>query len=188
MDKANPFGLYIYHKENGQKLVLKELLQLLRTTSPKKCASFAYIEGQTSLIPHLSLWENVQIQTSGQNWKEIMQSLPADILPLAKILRDPDKKGEEAEPWEKFTVSLIKGLLNASPNLLVDIDENLLPPLLLQNFKKILLTASTNKQIYLASGNTSLWLDSAHSLVSRKGYEFVIESFDQEQIKLHWAS
>ncbi len=188
MGENKTFGFYLYQKQGPHELVLKDMLQLLKVTCIQKSSSFAYIESQTSLIPHLSLWENIQIQTSGQNWKEFLKTLGPEVSGLAKILREPNKLAQEAEAWEKFTVSLIKGLINPAPSLLVDMNEELLSPLMIQHFKKILLNESSNKKIYLASANTSLWLDSAHSFVTRKGYEFSIEHLDVERVKKHWVA
>lgn len=188
MGEIKTFGFYLYQKQGPSELVLKDLLQLLKSTCVQRSSSFAYIESQTSLMPHLTLWENVQIQISNQDWKEFVSTLSPEAAQLAKILKEPHKLSKDAEPWEKFAISLIKGLMNSTPSLLVDINEELLSPLMIQNFKKILLNESSKKKIYLASANPSLWLDSAHSLVTRKGYEFSVENLDVEQVKKHWIA
>ncbi len=176
MDDEKMAGLYLFHKERKDQHVLKDLLQLLRTHAPAKTISFAYVEANTSLIPHLSLWENLQLEVGGSSWKEFCASLKPEWHSLVNLLSNSHVKTHEAQIWEKFTVSLLKALLTPSPNILIDMNEDLLPPLMIQNYKRIFLAVASSKQVYLASSNSSLWLDCAHSLVTRNGYEFVIEA------------
>lgn len=188
MDINHPFGLYLFHKERKDLHVLKELLQFLKTNCRGRAASFAYVEAQTSLIPNLSLWENLQMVVGCHNWMEFMQALSPQWQPLARLLRDTDRLASSAEVWEKFCISLLKGLHGPGNNLLVDMNEDLLSPLMVQNFKKTLISTAKDRHIYLATANTSLWLDCAHTLVTRKDYEFVSETLDHEKVKLHWVA
>lgn len=183
-----PYGLYLFKKENKSSVVLRELLQLLRTTTPTKGHSFSYIEAETSLHPNLSLWENLQLEIGPIHWNDFYRNLNSEWLPLANLLRRPDTLASEAQTWEKFLVSLLKGMMLTSQSLLIDMNEDLLSPLIIQNFKKTILEVTKEKTVYLASANTSLWLDCAHSVVGRNGYKFEIETFDSNQIKKHWAS
>jgi hypothetical protein len=188
MDQMKPWGIAIYKKDRRDQQVLKDLLQLLRSHSPSKAVSFAYIEAEASLLPNISLWENLQIATGGTSWREFSQSVADEWKPLIQLIRNPDQLTLESLPWEKFTISLLKGLLVTNQNLLIDINEELLPPLMIQNFKKIFLKATDSRQIFLASAQTAIWLDCAHSVVSRKSYEFIIEKLDADRIKRHWVA
>jgi ABC-type branched-subunit amino acid transport system ATPase component len=188
MDQMKSWGIAIYTKERKDQQVLKDLLQLLRSQSPSKSASFAYIQAEDSLLPTLSLWENLQIVTGGTTWREFSQSVDEEWKPLINLITNPDQLTQSSMPWEKFTISLLKGLLASNQNLLIDMNEELLPPLMIQNFKKIFLKATDSRQIYLASAQTAVWLDCAHSIVSRKSFEFIVEKLDIERIKLHWAA
>ena len=187
MNSTSPLGLYLLKKESTEQTVLKDLLQFLRTNAPGKGNSFSYIEANTSLHPHLSLWENLQLEVGATSWKEFQLGLNSDTLPLVKLIRDPMLLTSKAECWEKFLVSLIKGLMSPSQSLLIDMNEDLLSPFMIQQFKKCILEATKGKSVYLASGHSSLWIDCAHTLVGRKEYRFEIESLDVEILKLKWA-
>jgi hypothetical protein len=188
MDQMKSWGIAIYTKEKKDQQVLKDLLQLLRSQSPSKSVSFAYIEAEGSLLPNLSLWENLQIVTGGTTWREFSMSVSEEWRPLVQLIKNPDQLSTNSLPWEKFTISLLKGLLVSNQSLLIDMNEELLPPLMIQNFKKIFLKATDHRQIYLASAQTAVWLDCAHSVVSRKSYEFIVEKLDADRIKRHWVA
>jgi hypothetical protein len=188
MDQMKSWGIAIYTKEKKDQQVLKDLLQLLRSQSASKSVSFAYIEAEGSLLPNLSLWENLQIVTGGTTWREFSMSVSDEWRPLVQLIRNPDQLSMNSLPWEKFTISLLKGLLVSNQSLLIDMNEELLPPLMIQNFKKIFLKATDHRQIYLASAQTAVWLDCANSVVSRKSYEFIVEKLDSERIKRHWVA
>lgn len=188
MDISKPIGLYLFKKETQDAKALKELLQFLRSSAPGKGHSFSYIEAETSLHPHLSLWENLQLETGFSSWKEFQQGLKPEWSSLVNLLHRPELKAAHSEVWEKFIVSLLKGLMTPTQNLLIDMQEDLLSPLLIQNFKKSILQATSEKSVYLATANSSLWLDCAHTLVDRKEYKFEIQSMDTARLKKHWAA
>lgn len=187
MTTTKPFGVYLYKKKSTEHIVLKELLQFVRTVSPSQSSSFSYIEASTSLHPHLSLWENLQLETGTNTWSEF-QHLNPECSALVNLLKEPSLKCKDAQNWERFLVSLIKGIISPSRNLIVDMNEELLSPFLIQHFKRSVLTSVQNKSIYLASANTSLWLDCAHSIVKKNEYKFEIETLDQDMIKKHWIA
>lgn len=187
MTIERPFGVYLFKKKSAEHTVLKELLQFLRTVTPSQSSSFSYIEASTSLHPNLSLWENFQLETGASNWKEFQQSLSPECAALVNLLKEPAVKCKDAEVWEKFLVSLVKGMIGPSRNLLIDMNEDKLSPFIIQHFKRSVLSSVQNKTVFIASANTSLWLDCAHSLVDRRDYEFQIENLSQE-IKKHWIA
>jgi ABC-type branched-subunit amino acid transport system ATPase component len=188
MDLVKPFGLQLYHKDRKDLQVLKDLLQLLKSHSKGKIVSFAYIEAQTSLIPTLTLWENLQLVTGGKSWKEFEATAIPDCAALFRLLKNPDTLAQSAEAWEKFCISLLKGILSPGKNLLVDMNEDLFSPLLVQNFKKTFLSLASERNIYLASATSGLWLDCAHSIVVKNQYEFCIEELNQDLLKRHWVA
>lgn len=187
MTVDRPFGVYLFKKKSPEQTVLKDLLQFVRTVSPSQSSSFSYIEASTSLHPQLSLWENFQLETGAASWKDFHQSLAPEYSALVNLLKEPALKCKDAQVWEKFLVSLVKGLIGPSKNLLLDMNEEMLSPFLIQHFKKSVLSTVQNKTVFIASANTSLWLDCAHSLVDRKEYEFQIESLSLD-IKKHWIA
>lgn len=187
MNSEKQFGLYLFKKESQDHKVLKDLLQFVRSHSPSKRHSFSYIEAETSLHPHLSLWENLQVETGSSNWKEFQQGLKPEWQSLVKLLKDPAGLSRDSETWERFLVSLLKGLVSPSHNLLIDMNEDLLSPFMIQQFKKSLLLATQEKNVFLASAHSSLWLDCAHSLVGRKEFKFEIEALNVENLRLKWA-
>lgn len=168
-------------------MVLKELLQFLRSSSSAKNKSFSYIEAKTSLHPHLTLWENLQLELGNTSWKEFQQGLKPEWSSIVKLLKDPMQLTVDAECWEKLLVSLLKGLAIPTQNLLIDMNEELLSPFMIQQFKKTILMATKEKTVYLASAEPSLWLDCAHTIVERNEYKFELEKLDSENIKLKWA-
>lgn len=188
MNQEKPFGLYLYRKESQDSKVLKDLLQFLRTEAPGRSISFSYIEAETSLHPNLSLWENLQIEIGPTNWKEFHSSLKPEWSPLINLLKDPSVPSQNAQIWERFVISLLKGLMTPTQNLLIDMNEDLLSPFLIQHFKRSVLEATKEKTVFLATANSSLWLDCAHTIVSRIEYKFALEKLDSENIKKNWAA
>jgi len=188
MNSVKPFGLYLYRKETQNSKVLKDLLQFMKTHSRMNSHSFSYIEAETSLHPQLSLWENIQVEMGPSTLKDFHQSLKPELSSLLNLIQKPELPAKEAAVWENFLISLVKGVLAPSHHLLIDLNEELLSPVLLQHFKKSILSVSDHKTVILASANSSLWLDCAHTIVSRKEFKFEIEKLDSENIKRHWAA
>lgn len=188
MNMVKPFGLILFKKQQQDHKVLKDMLQLLKSHTPGKVQSFSYVEARTSLHPELSLWENLQLEAHTSSWKEFQKSLKPDQIALTNLIKNPHQKARESQLWEQFIVSFLKGISGESQNLLIDMDETDLSPFIIAQFKKILLTSSNNKSIYLASANSSLWLDCAHTIVGRTEYRFEVETFDAESIKRHWVA
>lgn len=182
MRTANP-GLFLFHKSKGSDTNLKEMLQFLRSHAPGKSLQFAYVESETSLIPHLSLWENLHVVVGGSSWKEFALQLDPDWQPLVNLIRDSNVVASEASSWERLTVSLIKATLIKTQHILIDIDEDLHSPLNLMNLKKILMSLSHLKNVYVATANTSVWLDSCQGLVTREGYEFKVQQLTGAIVK-----
>lgn len=189
MDKSKRYGMCLYRKEKKDALVLKELLQFLRTKFPGRTSSFAYVEAGSSLLPGLSLWENLKLETGGSDWSDFRRDLKSEWTPLVYLLKRPEIFVNEAQDWEKFTISLLKGVLGPSRHILIDMNEDILSPFMIQVMKKACcLAAGEDKHITLASASSGLWLDCAHSMVSRKGYEFITEELNEEILKLHWTA
>lgn len=188
MNTGRSLGIYLFLKQHQNNMVLKDLLQFLKTTSPGKGHSFSYIEAKTSLHPNLSLWENLQLEIGPVNWKEFQHELRPEWSSLLNLIKEPTLLTQDAQVWERFLVSFLKGLLTPTQHLLIDMNEELLSPVLIQNLKKNVLEASKEKTVFLATANTSLWLDCAHTIVDRKDYKFEVRSLDAETIKKHWAA
>lgn len=188
MNLEKPFGLYLFKKPSEDNLALKDMLQFLKSSSPGKRHSFAYIEAETSLHPHLSLWENLQIETGPGSVTEYSLNLRPEQLALIRLIKDTDKKARDSEVWEKFIVSLIKGQINPSQNLLIDLKESILSPFMIQKMKQTIIEASQEKNVLVASAHSSVWLDCAHTMVERKNFAFESKSLDVQNLKKYWAS
>jgi hypothetical protein len=184
------FGFYLFpkaqpHAGESHAIVLKEMLQFLKSQHRGRNTAFTFVESESSLIPHLTLWENLHVVSGSSSWKEFSSQLEADWLPLVNLIQQPNCKACEAGPWERLTISLLKAAWTQTPHILVDMNEELHSPFNLMIFKKMLMNLAQQKNVYIASTNTSLWLDSIHSLVTREGYEFKIVELDQSLIKRH---
>ncbi len=188
MIRDKSIGLYLYKKQGLTQPALKDLLHFLKTIAPGQASSFSFVEGETSLHPQLSLWENLQLETGAGSLSDFQSTLSSEHRALVNLLQGHLVPCREAQAWERFLVSLLKGLISPSRNLLIDMNEELLSPHLIQSFKKNILLATTSKTVLLASSNTSLWLDCAHSLVDRKEYRFEVEPLDGEIIRKHWIA
>lgn len=188
MKDSELFGIYLFTKSKPEQLALKDLMQFVRTLSPGNGLSFSYIEATTSLHPHLSLWENLQIETGLTSWSDYLHTLKPEQSALVKLIKDPDKKCCDSDYWEQFLVSLLKGIHSPSKHLLIDMNEELLSPFMIQTFKRNIVKRSDKKTVYLASANTSLWLDCAHSIVNRHEYKFEIQDLNTEVLRKYWAA
>jgi len=188
MKKDLPSGLYLYRKNSHEHTALKEMLQFVKTVSPSSALSFSYVEAHDSLHPHLSLWENLQLVIAGvSSWKELYQGLIPEQQALLNLLKEPYKKVKDAEVWEKFIVSFLKAVLGPSKNILIDMNEELISPFLIEGLKKMVLSCMDTKRVYLASANMPVWLDCAHSIVKRIEYKFEVEPLDPVIIKTHFT-
>jgi hypothetical protein len=176
-------GFYLFQKSQGSSNALKEMLQFLRSDSPGRNLQFAYVEANTSLIPHLTLWENLHIVIGGSSWKEFASQLEADWQPLINLIKDPNILASAASSWDRLTVSLIKANLIKSQHLIVDINEDHYSPLNFLHFKKMLINLAHRKNILIATADTTLWIDASHSLIKKDGYEFVVEKLNLEKFK-----
>ncbi|HLW55888.1 MAG TPA: hypothetical protein VKY27_00800 [Bacteriovoracaceae bacterium] len=175
-------GINIYLKDNQSYSVLRDLMQIHKTQCPK--GPFAFIASD-SLLPNLSLWENLHIVTGGLNWQEVLSSAGREEQSLMRLIKNPNLPTSEAHNWEKFIISLLKGLKTRG-NLLIDMREEELNPMMVQLFKKIFVRVQRN--IIIASESASLWLDCSHRIYSKKDYEIHVEELNPELVKKHWAA
>lgn len=185
MINSDSTGFYLFQKSQGTDTALKEMLQFLRAVSPGKSLQFAYVEGETSLLPYLTLWENLHVAVGGSSWRDFISQLEVDWQPLVKLVKDPNQLASAATPWERLTISLIKATLIKSQHILVDINEDIYSPLNLLNFKKMLMIVAQQKKVYIATSNTTQWLDVSQGLIKRNGYEFEVEGLVTQKAKRH---
>ncbi len=164
-------------------MAFKDMLQFLRASAPGRSLQFAYVESETSLLPHLTLWENLHVSVGGASWKEFVQGLEVDWHPMVNLIRDPHVKAQDASCWEKLTVGLIKATVISSQNILIDMNEEHHSQLNLQNFKKMLKILSLRKNVFIASANPELWMDSSHSLITRNGFKFEVQDLTADAVK-----
>lgn len=189
MDTQNLTGIYIYERKTPTSSpVLKELLQLSKTVAAGKNSGFSFVHCTSSLIPNLSLWENLQLSVPHERWEEFVKDMHPALTALIPLMKEPYKKASEAEAWECFLISLMKGIHEETPSLLVDMQEEIFPAFIVKTVKTALVKASAKKSVYLSSVAPSLWLDCAHHLVRKDGYAFVFEKMDVELIRRYWAA
>lgn len=175
-------GISIFLKENPNHSVLRDLMQIHKTQCPR--GPFAFIASD-SLLPNLSLWENLKLATNGDTWSEILKSSGPEEQALMRLIKNPDTLSSEAQPWERFIISMIKGL-KSKGNLLIDMKEDELTPLMVNLLKKMFVRIE--RDIILASQITSLWLDCSQRIYSKKEFKILIEELDCELVSKHWAA
>lgn len=178
-----PAHFYLFSKANSDETSLKDMLQFLRSKAPGKTLQFAYVETNSSLIPHLSLWENLHVVLGGSSWKEFTAKLESEWSPLINLIQDPNLKASDASPWERLIVALLKGTLIQAQHILIDMNEDLHSPLNLSNFKKVLVHMAQQKNIMIATSQPAIWKDAATAVISRQGYEFIIEDLKAAPVK-----
>ncbi len=189
MDKQHYPGFYVVERHSpGSSPVLKELLQLSKTVAAGKISGFSFVHGNSSLIPGLTLWENLQLSAPHELWDDFVKDNNPLISSLIPLLKEPYKKASVSAPWECFLVSLMKGILDPTPQILVEMNEDSFPPFIIKTIKSTLMKSSHDKIVYLSSTTPSLWLDCAHHLVRKNGYAFEFQKMDRELLKRHWAA
>lgn len=182
-------GIYVYERSApSSSPVLKELLQLCKTVAGGKSSGFSYVHGSSSLIPNLSLWENLQLSCPHELWDDFVKDHHPALTSLIALVKEPYKKAAFATNWECFLISLMKGVLEPTPHLLVDMEEDMFPPFIVKTIKSAIMKSSVEKVVYLSSATTSMWLDCAHSLVKKNGYSFVFEEMNREELRRHWVA
>lgn len=175
-------GINIYLKENPTHNVLRDLMQIHKTQcSP---GSFSFIASE-SLLPNLTLWENLQMVSGGMSWQEILSSSSREEQSLMRLIKNPSTPTTEAHNWEKFIISLLKGM-KSKGNLLIDMKENELNPMMVQLFKRVFVRLGRN--IIIASDSISLWLDCSSRIYSKKDYKIIVEELDTELVTKHWVA
>lgn len=175
-------GISVYLKENPNHSILRDLMQIHKTQCPR--GPFAFIASD-SLLPSLSLWENLKLATNGDTWTEILASSGPEEQALMRLIKNPETLSSDAQPWEKFIISLLKGLKTRG-NLLIDMKEDELTPLMVSLLKRMFVRIE--RDIILATSFTSLWLDCSQKIYSKKDYQIHIEELDCELVSKHWAA
>ena len=188
MDALNLYGFYLFQKSSQDNKVLKDLLQYIRSTAPGKNHTFSYVEAENSLHPHLSLMENLQLEVGFKNWKEFQMGTRSEWTALMNLIKRPELEAGKAENWERFLISYLKGAINPTKNLLIDMNEDLYSAFHLQSFKKNILQITKEKSVFIATANSPIWLDCAHTLIGRREYQFEVQTLDSELVKKHWAA
>lgn len=154
-----------------------------------KTTPFSFVESQTSLIPNLTLFENLQLEVGTSNWELYKKSQPSTYLNLMNLITNPDKGTQASHPHEKFIISLLKGISGPAQYLLIDCQEVGLSPFVIKSLKETLMKASLTKSLVIGTAHPSLWLDCAHRIVKRQeNQEFHVEQLDAEIVKKHWAA
>lgn len=175
-------GIHIYLKGNRSYSVLRDLMQIHKTQYQQ--GPFAFIASD-SLLPDLSLWENLHIVSGGLNWQEVLSSASREEQSLMRLIKNPNLPTSEAHNWERFIISLLKGLKTRG-NLLIDMKEEELNPMMVQLFKKIFVRLHRN--IIIASDTSSLWLDCSSRIYSKKDFTIHVEELNPDLVKKHWAA
>lgn len=164
----------LYAKNRQDSFVLKELLQFIKTTTPGKRPSFSYVETSTSLLPNLSLWENLQLVSGVKEWVDLSSYLSPEYQSLINLIKEPLTTASQAEDWDRMITCLLKGIISNPDFLLIDINEDCFSPLNLQNLKKIVHLLSDDRKVLLATANTAFWEDASKGIITKEGFEFKV--------------
>jgi ABC-type branched-subunit amino acid transport system ATPase component len=182
-------GVTIFQKNSAQKNVLKDLIHVSKWMEGNKTTPFSFVEAQTSLIPGLTLLENLQLEIGTVNWELYKRSQPSVVANLINFITDPNKKTQVSQTHEKLIISLLKGISGPAHYLLVDCQEATLSAFVIKSLKETLMKVSETKSLVIGTNHPSLWLDCAHRMISRKeNHEFHVDQFDVASLKKHWAA
>ncbi len=186
MNQQDKIGIYLFQKNSREQLVLRDLILIYKINSPKKNLLFSYVEASASLHGELTLWENLQLVTGASNWREFCQITSKEILSLLDLIKNTDRLTKDCGSKEKFIISLILGTYQKE-TLLIDINEDLLDFQMIKILKELFLKPN-QKQIFLASANTGLWIDCAHTLISKEANKLKTHQLNTEIIKKNEAA
>lgn len=160
----------LFIKEQKDSKSLRPVLQYLKSKTPGKKFSFSYVEDSDGLLPHLNLLENIQVITSHNTWKEILDSLPTELKALGNLISHHEKLPNESTAWDHLIIGLIKAHFQDSHYIIVDLCEDNHNHFNLIQLKRYL--SKVQKNIVVASHNMSLWLDMTDTLIERNTIEF----------------
>ena len=187
MEKSQKFGLVILEKKSSDLNVFKDLVHLMKHRSGRR-ETFCFVDDSTGLIPHLSLFENVQISSHIEFWKEVTGLIPTEYHSWINLIQKPHVVASEAEAWERVLVGLMKGLVTPTETFLVHIQETDLSVFMMKNVKELLLRVAEKKNVYLATSAPGFWLDSASCLVQREGLRFNSQELNTDLLRSTWKA
>lgn len=187
MEKSQKFGLVILEKKSTDLNVFKDLVHLMKHRSGRR-ETFCFVDDSSGLIPHLSLFENVQISSHIEFWKEVSGLIPAEFHPWVNLIQKPHVTASEAHAWERVLVGLMKGLVTPTETFLVHIQQEELSMFMMKNLKELLLKVAEKKNVYLATSAPGFWLDSASCLVHREGPRFNSQDLNSELLRSIWKA
>lgn len=187
MQKTQKFGLVLYEKKTTDLNVFKDLVHLMKHRSGRR-ESFCFVDDSTGLIPHLSLFENVQISSHIEFWREVNALIPEEYHSWINLIQKPHLTASEAQGWERVLVGLLKGLLTPTDTFLVHIQEGDLSMFMMKSFKELLLKVAESKNVYLATSAPGFWLDSASCLVQRVGPKFNSQDLNHDLLRSNWKA
>lgn len=182
---SQKFGLVILEKKSTDLNVFKDLVHLMKHRSGRR-ETFCFVDDSTGLIPHLSLFENVQISTHIEYWREVTGLIPEEYHSWINLIQKPHLIASEAQGWERMVVGLLKGLLTPTDTFLVHIKEEDLSMFMMKSFKDLFLKVAEKKNVYLATNAPGFWLDSATCLVQRSGPLFASQDLNQDLLRKNW--
>ncbi len=185
MQTPQKFGLVILEKKSTDLNVFKDLVHLMKHRSGRR-ETFCFVDDSTGLIPHLSLFENVQISSNIEFWREVTGLIPDEYHSWVNLIQKPHLTASEAQGWERVLVGLFKGLLTPTDTFLVHIQEGDLSMFMMKSFKELLLKVAEKKNVYLATSVPGFWLDSASCLVQRTGPKFATQDLDPVLLRTNW--
>lgn len=185
MQNSQKFGLVVLEKKSTDLNVFKDLVHLMKHRSNRR-ESFCFVDDATGLIPHLSLFENVQISSHIEFWREVNGLIPSEYHSWVNLIQKPHLAASEAQGWERVLVGLLKGLLTPTDTFLVHIQEEDLSMFMMKSFKDLLLQVAEKKNVYVATSAPGFWLDSASCLVQRTGHKFDSQDLNQDLLRAKW--
>lgn len=187
MQNSQKFGLVVLERKTSDLNAFKDLVHLMKHRSARR-ESFCFVDEATGLIPHLSLFENVQITSHIEFWREVSGLVPQEYHSWVNLIQKPHLIARDAEAWERVLIGLLKGIIAPTDTFLVSLEEEELSPFMMKSVKELLLKVAEKKNVYVATRAPGFWIDSASCLVQRQGHRFDSQNLDPERLRANWKA
>ncbi len=188
------FEIYLFTKEMDQDNFsnLSEFISFLKFNRITPSYKFSYVGRGESLIPELSLNENILMDFSPNSltaskdlqFQEFLKEAPnKELEKLYQKIISPHAQPAHSDTQMKQVTSLIKALVFEGEFIFLEEPENDLDMECLELFISALKDhiIRHKKNVFIFSNNLKLWLPHSHKHVKReKNYQFTINDISQK--------
>lgn len=165
--------IYYFEKETFENLKkgspLKTFLFFLKRQRVPNPVRFSFIDSEGSLLPGLSLKENISLDCVSANVSSaknftledyLDRNTNKDLVSLYESIRLPNDFPQKVDSRTRKTAALVKGLLQKSDYIFLECPEKYLDEKTLRIFTKALVKglAKNNQTLLLLSDQPKLWL------------------------------